>query len=168
MKPTPFLSLPDHYLARARERIIASTLATSDGCWVWQRKVDHGGYGQARFTDAGGRKRDVGAHRFSWAAFRGPIPPGLQIDHVCRNTLCVNPDHLEPVSSKENVRRGKAALGRWGRQRDSHRTTCNHGHPLNDDNVLYYARADGYVVRICKPCRARSSREWKARRRNAA
>jgi hypothetical protein len=72
-------------------------------CWIWQRSIDGKGYGQACV----GRQR-VGAHRLYYERHVGPIPEGLHIDHLCAIKACVNPDHLEPVTQAENVRRGRA------------------------------------------------------------
>ena len=70
------------------------------GCWGWQAAILSNGYGM--FFDG---SKQVGAHRFSYRHFVGCIPLGLDLDHLCRNRGCVNPDHLEPVSRKENCRR---------------------------------------------------------------
>ena len=70
------------------------------GCWVWMAGVTNLGYG--RFTVNGAI---TSAHRYSWELLRGPIPVGLEIDHLCRVRCCVNPQHLEPVTSQENSRR---------------------------------------------------------------
>jgi len=70
-------------------------------CWVWQRALDYGGYGHMRIN-----KRYRGAHRVYWERENGPIPDGLQLDHLCRNRPCVRPSHLEPVTHAENMRRG--------------------------------------------------------------
>lgn len=72
------------------------------GCWLWLRCVNHHGYGSLGF----GGKTYL-AHRFSYEKFNGPIPAGYEIDHLCRVRCCVNPQHLEAVTNRENVIRGK-------------------------------------------------------------
>jgi hypothetical protein len=74
-------------------------------CWVWQRATDRKGYGSVGY---GGKVRK--AHCVFWERAHGPVPEGLQLDHLCRNPSCVNPDHLEPVSGTENVRRGRGTI----------------------------------------------------------
>ena len=74
------------------------------GCWLWRGKRDSNGYGQVRVGD-----RLQMAHRTVYEQFNGPIPEGKGLDHLCRVRNCVNPDHLEPVSSRENTRRGFSA-----------------------------------------------------------
>ena len=73
-------------------------------CWEWTGSNDRG-YGMFRLDG-----RTVRAHRWAWETLVGPIPRGLHLDHLCRNPPCVNPDHLEPVTQPENIRRGHAAL----------------------------------------------------------
>lgn len=68
-----------------------------NGCWIWQRGMYQGGYGHFR---------DNYAHRASYEMHVGPIPDGLVIDHLCRVRACVNPSHMEPVTSGENTKRG--------------------------------------------------------------
>lgn len=67
-------------------------------CWIWNGSKDSGGYGQSRRTKA---------HRVAWTVIRGEIPEGLELDHLCSQPACCNPDHLEPVSHLENVRRSR-------------------------------------------------------------
>lgn len=74
------------------------------GCWLWSKGITLGGYGTIRTYD----KPRIAAHRWYWQERHGPIPEGLQIDHLCRNRRCVNPDHMELVTSAENSRRGNA------------------------------------------------------------
>lgn len=70
------------------------------GCWEWQRALSGHGYGNVSVNG-----KNLPAHRFVFERHRGPIPAGMELDHLCRNTRCVNPDHLDVVTPKENKRR---------------------------------------------------------------
>ena len=70
-------------------------------CWIWIKATDDRGYGRIAH-----RGRNVRAHRLYYETLKGPVPPGLELDHLCRNPACVNPDHLDPVTHRVNVRRG--------------------------------------------------------------
>ena len=109
-------------------------------CWTWTAALRRpGGYGQ--FWAAG---RMVGAHRFAFTLLVGPIPAGLELDHLCRNHACVNPEHLEPVTQAVNLLRGVGFCAANAR-----RTECPQGHPLSGANL--YVRPDGR--RKCRECK---------------
>lgn len=119
-----------------------------DGCWLWTGKLrtgaspGHGkevGYGQ--FYNG---HRTVGPHRFAYELMVGPIPEGLVIDHLCRERACVNPDHLEAVTTQENILRGLAPTAE-----NASKTHCVRGHELSGDN-LYVPPKGG---RYCRTCR---------------
>lgn len=118
------------------------------GCWLWLGETAGKGYG--RF-----RKRK--AYRFSYEQAKGAIPDGLVIDHLCRNKLCVNPDHLEAVTSKENTLRGTGPTSVNAR-----RTHCTHGHPFDEKNTIIKLR-QGKRHRSCRQCEniARTKLYWK-------
>ena len=129
----------------------------SSGCWVWKgwkRK----GYGRFHF-----RGRDLNAHRWSYEHHVGPIPAGLEIDHLCRNRACVNPAHLEPVTREENLRR--ALLHQRSRPRPRRELThCRNGHPYDGDNTYVNPKRGGKICRICSAAAQKRSRQ----RRKAA
>jgi hypothetical protein len=77
-------------------------------CWIWNGRLNRGAYGDVKRT-VDGRTRHIKAHRWIYTQLVGPIPEGMQLDHLCRNRACVNPDHLEPVTNFENAIRGDAA-----------------------------------------------------------
>lgn len=131
------------------ERWIELVDASGD-CWLWTGTIDQDGYG--RFGIGG---THVGAHRWAYEQFVGPIPRTFHVDHRCRVRRCVNPDHLEAVTLAENNRRSPTWAGRNVRK-----TRCVHGHPLAGDNL--YLRADG--TRACLTCRRATSRRWYAQR----
>lgn len=126
------------------------------GCWVWIAGHFDNGYGC--FAVNG---RATGAHRFSYELHVGQIPIGLQIDHLCRNPGCVNPDHLEAVTAQENTLRGNAPSAVLAR-----RSCCKHGHPLTPDNVYPPSAVASHAGRRCKTCTRKEARE-RARRKRA-
>lgn len=108
------------------------------GCWNWLAAPDSKGYG--RFTI---RQVRMAAHRFMYELMIGPIPDGLQLDHLCRNRMCVRPDHLEPVTQQENLHRGDGPAGI--NHRKAH---CLHGHELHS----FVASDRRHPRRRCREC----------------
>lgn len=121
------------------ERFHSKYAVAESGCWEWQGANNSNGYGVFWDYDLG---RNDGAHRASYRLFVGPIPDGLEIDHLCENTLCVNPAHLEPVTQEENKRR-----------RAMRRTHCPNGHPWTAENTHLYR---GH--RRCRACNREQKR----------
>lgn len=122
------------------------------GCWLWAGALDKDGYGLMRVTKNG----TLRSHRVFYQHYIGPIADGLVIDHLCRVRCCVNPSHLEPVTSIENLLRGDTVLAFKRRQ-----TECKNGHPLSGDNLII--RKSGR--RGCRICMAKLNREGAARNR---
>lgn len=120
-------------------------------CWLWTGYT-RGGYG--RLTRG---SRQYQAHRVAYETERGPIPAGMVLDHVCKNTRCVRPDHLEPVTQVANIQRGE-----WFPGVNTGKTHCPQGHPYSGDN-LYVIPATG--GRMCRTCKSAARRAEKARRR---
>lgn len=116
--------------APAIVRFTAKYRITSSGCWEWTAGKHPRGYGQ--FYGDGKR---CGAHRFSYIYHKGSIPEDKEIDHLCRNTSCVNPDHLEAVSHHENVLRGESIQAINARKK-----TCIRGHILDRVRKKYRGR----------------------------
>jgi hypothetical protein len=83
-------------------RFVARVAVDQNGCWLWQGTMNWKGYGRISIGD-----REIGAHRVSYEIFVGPIPDGLEIDHLCKVRGCVNPDHLEPVTRRINQQRAR-------------------------------------------------------------
>jgi hypothetical protein len=122
-------------------------VAQDGDCWIWHGTVSTVGYG--KYGAAG-----LPAHRRAYELMVGQIPAGLQLDHLCRVPLCVNPNHLEPVTPKINVRRKDLALGIG-----SARTQCPQGHPYSSENT---AVRNGR--RHCKACARDRARRNQPRR----
>ncbi len=113
------------------------------GCWIWLGWIASIGYGYHMIEG-----KWHCAHRLVYEVYKGTIPEGLQLDHLCRNRWCVNPAHLEPVTFQENISRGKRETAA---QRFSRITHCKQGHPFDDANTRITSRK-GKIWRICRAC----------------
>lgn len=109
----------------------------TDTCWLWTASTRYG-YGRFMLAD----QRLAMAHRWSYEHHVGPIPDGLQIDHLCRNRACVNPDHLEPVTHGVNNTRRPIP------------TACPAGHAYTEANAYLYAKRPTSLraTRQCREC----------------
>lgn len=136
----------------ARERFVTKIDfgESNDNCWLWDAGKTTAGYG----IFWNGTTMQA-AHIFSYQMFRGPVPEGLQLDHLCRVRHCVNPQHLEPVTQMENMRRGMT----WEFNR--RKTQCPRGHLYTSDNLINAASGK----RRCKACERERSNKYNKRKR---
>lgn len=144
-----------HGFGRPAEKRFWEKVKKGDVCWTWTGMKISKGYGY--FWVDGVMQA---AHRYSYELLAGPIPKGLELDHLCRNPACVNPDHLEPVTHRENSLRGESPAARNARK-----THCKHGHPFSGAN-LYIHPTTGQ--RRCRACTAaRNSRRFEEAKASA-
>ena len=133
MSPKRIDRLTPEQEARMPEWADRRVIEDSRGCWIWSGAINNG-YGRAYIAG-----RLFYAHRVVYEVIVGPIPEGLELDHLCRVRACVNPAHLEPVTRAENLRRGlKGELT----------TRCPAGHPYDGANTR--KRSNGH--RVCRAC----------------
>lgn len=114
----------------------------TDKCWLWTGPPRPDGYGQTWDGE-----RVWLSHRYAWFLVNGPVPKGLELDHLCRVRACVNPAHLEPVTHRENILRGTAPAALHAKK-----THCPKGHPYSPENT--YRRKSGRQegARVCRTC----------------
>lgn len=113
--------------------------ASTDGCWLWAAGKTKQGYGVFRVGTVLWR-----SHRLAYVEAHGAIPDGLELDHLCRNRSCVNPEHLEPVTHRENILRGDAPPAI-----NSRKDYCKRGHPLTPENLKVSQLPFGRQCRHC-------------------
>ena len=122
-------------------------------CWLWTACLDGHGYG--RFSVGSrrriGTRKPARAYRWAYEHLIGPLSPGLEPDHLCRNPACIRPTHVEPVTHRENVLRGNSAAA--GHARKTH---CPQGHPYDEANT--YRDRKGRKCRACDAARSRQRR----------
>jgi len=126
-----------------------SRVKKTDTCWVWIGGRAKQEYGEFYI----GNKKSVRAHRFSYELHKEKIPEGMQIDHLCKKTFCVNPNHLEVVTAKENNRRSGAPSAKF-----KIRTHCQKGHEFTKENTYIRSGGHGRLCRICDKIRTRLRR----------
>lgn len=136
-----------------QDNLMHYVIDEESGCWIWQGAVFSTGYGRTSVKVNG----TCLAHRAIFAEVNGALPDGLVLDHLCRNTLCVNDWHLDPVTNTENLRRGGNSYAL--------RDVCRNGlHDITRTDALYVTPKSG--KRVCAACRtsARRAREETLRR----
>lgn len=116
---------------------IITNIKVIGNCWIWQRTIINSGYGQICYHN-----KHYSVHRLSYMLFIGEIPKKLEIDHLCRNRKCCNPDHLEPVTRKENIRRSPL--------HNKNKIHCKQGHEFTPNNTYISKSKNG--ARRCKIC----------------
>jgi hypothetical protein len=116
--------------------ILEDKIFPENGCMLWSASCT-GKAGYGKFTIESKR---IAAHRWNYEQRYGPIAKGLQLDHLCGIRHCVNPDHLEPVTAKRNINRG--------RRFNAEKTHCIHGHEFNSENTYWWKEE-----RYCRTCR---------------
>lgn len=142
MRPVPLEILLSRY-----------TPVPESGCWIWDGPVEAAkGYGQVWF-----KGKTLKAHRFFYEQLRGVIPNNLTLDHLCRVRCCVNPDHLEAVSSRTNVLRGTGLSANFAKQ-----TACKNGHEFTEANTYFSKRNNS---RTCRTCMRAYQKIWNRNKR---
>lgn len=131
-------------------RFIAKVVKT-ETCWLWTGGTRTGGYGKFHPM----RSQSWMAHRWSYTYHVGEIPDTLQLDHLCRVRNCVNPDHLEPVTARENTLRGISVPAQ-----NAARTECVKGHEFTPENTYIKTTKRNTTERQCRECIRQANREW--------
>lgn len=132
-------------------RFVSKIKKVTSGCWEWTGATRPSGYGSITVN-----RKTLRVHRHSYELFVGKIPDGLVIDHICRNRICVNPEHLEVVTSKENNLRGFSPSAI-----NTTKTKCLRGHDFTEVNTLF--RKNG--GRACRECTRVYTRDWRKKKR---
>lgn len=121
------------------------TALADNGCWEWRGGQTHNGYGHVRGSDG----KTKLTHRVTFEHVNGPVPDGFYIDHLCRVRHCVNPDHMEVVTTQENTARAVRPV----------KTHCKHGHELTPENTIVRSASGRNDFRVCLTC----SRKWRSK-----
>lgn len=143
-KPYPYRKKIDRVLVRLPE------YPGKDECWMWPGALTDSGYGKVAPGPEGGTWL---VHRIVYEYMVGPIPKGLDLDHLCRVRACVNPAHLEPVTRRENLARGEH--NHRGKER------CKNGHEFTEENT--YVNPKHPTWRNCRKCVNEAQKRYQAR-----
>ena len=155
--------LPARFWAKVKLGPVPAHRPDLGPCWEWTAYRDDKGYGIFRWEGHTHR-----AHRVAYQVLVGPLPEGLESDHLCRNRPCVRPFHIELVTHRVNLRRGDGAI--VNRALQLAKTHCPQGHPLSGDNLYLYRFRPKDVVgdgmgRHCKACRHEAVRRYRVAQR---
>lgn len=140
-----------------------SKVEFTDSCWNWLACRNQDGYGAFGIgSRADGTRRIIGAHRWAYEFAIGPIPDGMEIDHICHTRYCVRPDHLQVVTPVMNKKLAEFDhLGQWQKSK----THCPSGHPYDEANTHIGTKGE----RKCRTCNRLRAIKWRAnQRRNSA
>lgn len=129
------------------ERLLKLYVHKTETCWEWTGAIAMNGYSKTKLNF-----KYTSGHRAFFEHYKGPISPGLQIDHLCKNKRCVNPEHLEMVTPRENSARSPGTISTINR----HKLECNSGHLLSGDNL--YMTPDGR--RQCRSCKTAAAHKY--------
>ena len=144
-------------LTKDADYLLSRMDKSESGCWLWNGPISREGYGHIKSKNPITRKVTHGAHRIAYQVFIGEIPVGKVIDHLCRVRNCINPEHLEAVSGRENVMRSSITLA----FKNASKTHCPQGHEYSAENTVVYSKP-GYSMRSCKTCSRAHSLKYKA------
>jgi hypothetical protein len=146
---SPYVTLRGGPKRVAPEKRFWPKVEKGPGCWRWKAYMRPDGYGEFSVSHT----ENVGAHRYAYQLVRGPVPAGLQLDHLCRNRGCVNPWHLEPVTAQENTLRGTTLAAE-----NAKKIHCPRGHLYSEQNTYHYSGR-----RFCRTCHRTKERDRKAK-----
>lgn len=148
---------------KAIRKMMANRRITASGCWEWTGGLSAAGYGLLSMRKDGYKHQR--AYRVSYVVFKGDIPKGMTVDHICRNRPCFNPDHLRLLTMKDNILSGTGPTAKHANQ-----THCVHGHQLSGDNLYVFKSKDGKMtMRSCRACAYKRQRDnnWYRPRKEA-